>query len=125
MDMEYSAAVWAVTASLAGGEDDDAAPGGIWLALQAWKHLGGSDPVWDRIGPDLLEVRDRLYPDQDVQVQAGSPSDNREARTAVAALLEQLAVYHLSRSAADSPLLMRMAHDASVEQLRDAAAALA
>jgi len=124
MDMEFSEAVRAVTASLAAGGDPHAAAAAIWLALQAWRHLGDLDPVWDRVGVDLLEVRDRFYADQDVQVETEPPGDRRAARTAVAVLLGRLADHHLALAAVDGPLPIRLAHDAGAERLREIAAAL-
>jgi hypothetical protein len=125
MDIEYSEAVRAVAAGLADGGDEYAAAGSIWLALQAWKHLGAADPIWDRVGPDLLEVRDRLYADQDVRIDVEPPTDSRAARALVAALLDRLADHHLALAATAGPLPNRLAHDAGAEQLRDIATALA
>ena len=124
MDINYTDAVRAVTTSLADGGDDFAAAGAISLVLQAWRRLGGTDPVWDRVGLDLLEVRSQLYPDQDVRVAAGDPHADPQTRAAVAGLLEQLARHHQQLAAGDAPLADRLAHDAGVQQLRDAAAAL-
>ena len=125
MDMDYTDAVRTVTTNLAAGGDEFAAAAAISLALQAWKQLGGTDSVWDRIGLDLLEVRGQLYPDQDVRVAAADPTADPATRAAVAALLEQLAGHHQQLAAGDGPLAERLAHDAGVQQLREAAAALA
>ena len=125
MDVEYTDAVRTVITSLAAGGDDFAAAGAISLALRAWRQLGGTDPVWDQVGLDLLEVRDRLYPDQDVTVAAADPAADPQTRAAVAELLEQLALHHQQLAGGDAPLAERLAHDAGVQQLRDAAAALA
>lgn len=122
--MEYTEAVSTVTAHLAAGGDEYAPAAAIYLALQACRHLGDTDPVWDRLGLDVLAVHSELYADQSVMVETTAPADSPATRAAVAALLEQLAQHHQRLAAGEGPHAVRLAHDAGAEQLRSTAAAL-
>ncbi|MEU3455350.1 hypothetical protein ABZ671_17395 [Micromonospora sp. NPDC006766] len=112
--------------SLRGEPDDLVAAGAMYLACEAWRQLAGRDLAWDRFGLELLDVRARLYSEQDVTVDAAAPvRDDAETRLAVTSMVEQLACYH-DRCASDHRfgLAERLSHDAGAQQLRRAAAAL-
>jgi hypothetical protein len=123
--MEYTEAARAVSDALAGGDDDLAAAGAMYLALQAWRHLADTDPVWDQFGLQLLEVQGQLYAGQDVVVEADPPRDGSRTRSAVTTLVEQLARRHEALSAEAGPLAHRLTHDACAQQLRRAVSVLA
>ncbi|MEH1017890.1 hypothetical protein V6U90_33135 [Micromonospora sp. CPCC 206060] len=125
--MEFADATSALTARLAAGNDDLAAAGAIHLAVEAWKRLSGGDAAWDRFGLELLDVRSRLYSDDDVVVDATVPAtDGPHLRHAVMDLVEQLAQHHDRRAVhPDNGLAQRLDHDAAAQQLRRAVAALA
>jgi hypothetical protein len=125
MDMDYTDAVRAVTTSLAAGGDDFAAAAAISLPWGAWRHLGSTDPVWDRVGLELLDVRGRALPRPGRECRGGRPrrgsaDAGRGGRIARAAGSPPPAA-----GRGDAPLAEQLAHDADVQQLRDAAAALA
>lgn len=123
--MEFAEAANVLTVRLAAGDDSLAAAGAVHLAIEAWKHLGGFDPAWDRFGLEVLDVRSRLYED-DVVVDAAAPdTDGPEVRAAVRDLIEHLAQHHDRCAVAQDGLAGRLDHDAAAEQLRRAAAALA
>lgn len=122
--MEFAEAANVLTVRLAAGDDGLAAAGAVHLAIEAWKHLGGVDPAWERFGLEVLDVRSRLYAD-DVIVEAAAPdADGPEVRAAVRDLIEHLAQYHDRRAVAEDGLAQRLDHDAAAQQLRRAAAAL-
>ena len=123
--MEYTEAAQVVSASLAAGGDDLAAAGAMSLALEAWRHLAGTDRAWDRFALELLDIHSRLYQDQCVAVEAEPPQDDGpQIRAAVTALVEQLARHHERHALDDVDLAQRLDHDACAQQLRRAAAAL-
>jgi hypothetical protein len=123
--MEFPEAARVLSARLAAGDDSLAAAGAVHLAIEAWKHLGGVDPAWDRFGLEVLDVRSRLYED-DVVVDAATPgADGPEVRAAVMDLIEQLARHHCRCAVAGDGLAQRLGHEAAAQQLRRAAAALA
>ncbi|MFD0783728.1 hypothetical protein ACFQZ8_07360 [Micromonospora azadirachtae] len=123
--MEFLEAATVLSARLAAGDDSLAAAGAVYLAIEAWKHLGGVDPAWDRFGLEVLDVRSRLYED-DVEVDVAVPdADGPEVRAAVMDLIGHLARYHVRRAVAEDGLAQRLDHDAAAQQLRRAAAALA
>ena len=123
--MEFPEAATILSARLAAGGDSLAAAGAVHLAIEAWKHLGGVDPAWDRLGLEVLDVRSRLYED-DVVLDAAAPdADGPEVRAAVRDLIEHLAQHHDRRAVAEDGLAQRLDHDAAAQQLRRAAAALA
>ncbi|WP_157551506.1 hypothetical protein [Micromonospora globosa] len=123
--MEFPEAARVLGARLAAGDDSLAAAGAVHLAVEAWKHLGGSDPAWDRFGLEVLDVRSRLYVD-DVEVEAAAPNaDGPEVRAAVRDLIGHLARHHDRCAVARDGLAQRLDHDAAAQQLRRAAAALA
>ena len=124
--MDYTQAARAVYASLAAGDDEMAAPGALHLAIQAWRHNAEADTAWDRFGIELLDVRTRLYPSDDIAVEADAPAgDGPELRAVLSELVEELARYH-QRLAANSNLALaqRLEHDAVAQQLRRAVAVL-
>jgi hypothetical protein len=121
--MDYTEAVRAVREQLDAGVEL-APAAALHLSLQAWRRLAAADPVWDKVGLELLDVRDRLYADQDVAVEADPPRDGAQTRAAVAALIEHLARYHETGATSAGPLAQRLDHDAAAQQLRRAAAAL-
>jgi hypothetical protein len=123
--MDCTKAARTVGDNLIAGGDEFAAAGAMYLALQAWRHLAGADKAWDRLGLELLDVRGRLYAGQDVVVEAAPPHDGPGTRAAVVALVEHLARHHEALAAGSGPLAQRLDHDAGVQQLRRAAAALA
>ncbi|MGC4806137.1 hypothetical protein [Micromonospora sp. DT233] len=126
--MEYIEATRRVGAGLTEAADDTAAAAAVQLAIEAWQCLAGTDFAWDRFGLELLDIRARLYSEyDDVVVGAAAPvRDTAETRLAVTTLLEQLACYHERRAVDDhGDLARRRSHDASAQQLRRAAAALA
>ncbi len=124
--MDYLHVARAVAASLAAGDDEMAAPGALHLAIQAWRYLADGDAAWDRFGLELLDLRTRLYPDEDVAVEADAPPDDGPVlRAVLSELFEELARYH-QRIAANSNLALaqRLEYDAAAQQLRRAVAAL-
>jgi len=124
--MDYTQAARAVAASLAAGDDEMAAPGALHLAIQAWRHLADGDAAWDRFGLELLDLRTRLYPDDDVAVEVDAPPhDGPELRAVLSELVEELARYHQRLAAnSDLALVQRLEHDAAAHQLRRAVAVL-
>lgn len=125
--MEFAEATRLLTARLAAGDDGLAAAGAVHLAVEAWKHLAGSDYAWDRFGLEVLDVRSRLYSgDDEVVVGAAVPeADEPQVRAALMDLVEHLAQHHDRCAATQKGLAQRLDHDAAAHQLRRAAAALA
>lgn len=124
--MEYIEAIHEIRSRLSTGGDRYAAAAALHLAIEAWSNFAGGDPAWDQVGLELLDLRGRLYLDEDVAVDAEPPSgDSVQVRTAVSALLQELAAHHdrLARYG-HGDLTVRLDHDAGAEQCRQAAAVL-
>jgi len=124
--MDYTQAARAVAASLAAGDDEMAAPGALNLAIQAWHQLAETDTAWDRFGLELLDLRTRLYPGDDISVEADAPpGDGPELRAVLGELVEELARHHQRLAAnGDLALAQRLEQDAAAHQLRRAVAVL-
>ncbi|MFD6563016.1 hypothetical protein [Micromonospora profundi] len=126
--MNFVEAASALNARLAAGDDNLAAAGAVFLAVEAWKKLSGRAVAWERFGLAILDVRSRLYSeDDDVVVDATAPeADGPLVRAALIDLVEQLARYHSRRAVhSGDGLAQRLEHDAVAQQLRRAAIALA
>lgn len=125
--MNYTDAARMAREELTFDDGDELAAAALQLALQAWRAAAGADPVWDRFGLELLDVRDRLYPTPPVvAVAEPPPGDGPHTRTTVTELVEALADRHRRVAGDDQrPLAQRLKHDSVAVQLRDAAATLA
>ncbi|GAA1654319.1 hypothetical protein [Actinoplanes couchii] len=122
--MEYIEAAETVSDHLGAGGDELAPPGAVHLILTAWEQLAPADRVWDRVSSVLLDVRGRLYGDQEVTVVAEPPQDGPGTRAAVMGLLAALARHHQDLAAGEGPLASLLDHDAAAQQLRAVAAVL-
>ena len=123
--MEYIEAVTTVTELLGSGDDEYVPEGAIYLGLQAWKHLAQGDGVWDELGLTLMDVENRLHPEERVEIEAGVPVEGPGTRAAVAAMLLQLAQHYQDVAGSGvGPLQVRLDHDAAAVQLRRVAAVL-